>query len=326
MARIFTEGFEMGDGLVFVNSTFGVSSGPRSGTYCGSGGNGRVNITETDEIYIRFGIKFTHATSTYRFKVSLYNGTTQLGYIELENIYNNVKRVNLYINGSLVASGTIGLAISNWYLYEFYYKLADFGGVVTTKINGIEDINYSGDTKPDDNTGFDNIYFESSIATCFDDIAINDTTGTEDNSWCGDGHIIAIKPNGNGDSSQLTGSDGDSVDNYLLVDDIPSDGDTTYVWGNVLNNQDLYNLEAPNLPVNHTITRVWAEARAKDPDVGDIALPIKSGATQDDGTAKGLTTAYSAIKGDEYTTNPDTGIAWTESDLNALQAGVKIKS
>jgi hypothetical protein len=35
----------------------------------------------------------------------------------------------------------------------------------------------------------------SSYAHCiFDDIAINDTTGTKNNSWCGAGYIIAVKP------------------------------------------------------------------------------------------------------------------------------------
>jgi len=57
----------------------------------------------------------------------------------------------------------------------------------------------------------------------------------------GNGYITAHFPNANGTYSQLTGSDGDSVDNYLQVDDratvaVP----TTYVDALVANEKDTY--------------------------------------------------------------------------------------
>jgi hypothetical protein len=325
MARIFTEGFEMGDLLSWdvVSGPIVSAGGKRSGDY---------------GLYTWFGPKGTIAkyfdtplTELY-FRIAYYSRGNYAQDLYFDDTYGDShvrldvsggQNINLYVNGSSVSTGSI-MVTGVWDLIEIYIKIATEGQIIV-KRNGIQDINYEGNTNPDGDNSINNMrfYFDGAYA---DDIAVNDTTGTEDNSWCGDGHIIAIKPNGNGDSSQLTGSDGDSVDNYLLVDDIPKDDDTTYVWGETVDNQDLYNLEAPSLPVNHKIKRIYAEARAKDPDIGNIALPIKSGTTQSDGTTKGLTTEYSAIKGDEYTVNPDTGLPWTESDLNALQAGIKIKS
>lgn len=343
MARILTEGFEMGDRLGWsdggdFNAEFEINAnGKRSGNYgarlCLSYVVDIVryaskSFLSSSEIYFRTGFRIssggfsTSVQAGIRFK----KGLTTLAELRYEN---SNDRFALYIGGTNVATG-VSLIKDVWYLVEVHYKIDDATGIFETKINGIEDISYFGDTKPDANTEMNNVEYyangEDGYTISWDDIAINDTSGTEDNSWCGDGHIIAIKPNAAGDSSQLTGSDGDSVDNYLLVDDIPANGDTDYVWGNMVDEQDLYNLTAPSLPVNHKITRIWPEIRAKDPDTGDIALPIKAGTTIDDGTTKSLTTDYSAIKGDEYVTNPDTGLAWTEEDLNALQAGVKIKS
>ena len=328
MARIFTEGFEMGDNLGFGASGTVYSTPVRSGNYSISRGQYAHNVDDLSEVYVRLGWypRSGYEASTYDTYIMFRNGTTTLAHIRL----NASNGIDAYVNNVKVADGGVSpFAADTWWLVEIHFKLDDANGVIQTKINGILDIDYSGDTKPDASTVFDNIYFNQSSLTAsqyLDDIAINDTTGSEDNSWCGDGHSVCIKPNADGDNIDLTGSDEDKTDNYAMVDDIPSDGDTTYVYGDTVDDYDLYELTAPSLPTNHTITRIWAEARAKDPDTGDIALMIKAGTTEDDSDDTTLTTAYSAIKGEEYLLNPDDSEAWEAADLNDLQVGVKIRS
>jgi hypothetical protein len=159
----------------------------------------------------------------------------------------------------------------------------------------------------------------------YDDLAINDTSGGADDSWCGDGRIIALTPNANGDLSQLTGSDGNSTDNYLLVDDVPSNGDTDYVEGSTVDQKDLYNLTACGL-TGVIIKRVWAASRSRDTVAagGLISLVVKTNSTEYAGTDRALATSYAEVLGDIHTVNPNTSGAWSTSDLDALQVGPKL--
>lgn len=325
MARLFTDGAEMGDALAF-HSIFGAVSFPtatkRSGAYGLNLGYSnswaKVDIADISEVFIRFGIKAASGIMLYW----LSDVTTSMGYISS----NASHLMEVRVGTTLVATGTKVLSTSEWDLVEIHIKIADSGGSIQTKVNGIDDINYSGDTKPSTATNISFIEFFGN-GHVFDDIAINDTSGAADNSWCGDGHVIALVPNANGDLSQLTGSDGNSTDNYQLVDETPSDADTTYVEGSTVDEKDLYNLAASGLS-NVNISRVWAEARSKDTTTagGLLAITVKTEGVEYDSSDIALPTNYAAIKGPEYLVNPQTGIAWTVAELDALQVGPKTRS
>ena len=158
-----------------------------------------------------------------------------------------------------------------------------------------------------------------------DDLALNDTTGGSDNSWCGDGYVECLIPDGNGDRSDLTGSDGNKVDNYLQVDEVPSDGDATYNESGTAGEYDLYALAAFD-GTNKTIRRVYVEARARSTGaVGDqCKLVVKTGGIVYKSSALSLGSNYERQVGTDYTLNPNSGIAWTDADLDALQAGLEV--
>jgi hypothetical protein len=277
------------------------------------------------ELYVRLAYKGDRASYTL-FRFGKTAGSTDPVQIKMNK---DSDAIQIMVNNSVVASYYKNFYDGMpWSLYEFHIKIDDSTGIVEIKENGILKLTYEGDTKPatDSEINYVGCITSGAYTWYMDDLAINDTEGSIDNSWCGNGYIVALKPNAVGDSSQLTGSDGDSVDNHLLVDDVPQNGDTDYVYGVTADNQDLYNLEAlPTLPENVVIKRVWPEARAKDDGVGDIALVIKAGTTQDDGPTRELGTSYMAVKGSDYTLNPDDSQPWEVSDIDALQIGVKIK-
>ena len=328
MARLFTEGAEMGDLLTWnlIGEVTVSTSNPRSGLYKIITENGQAFtkvVTAGSEFYIRFGFN-TNEDGASKL-VSWYKGTTELGSIrrvaatDLLTLYTGTN--------TLVATGTISVPPYTWCLIEVHVKIADSGGVIELKINGSMDATgtFTGDTKPDTDTTIDKIYFSGAMQNWFDDIAINNTAGATDNSWCGDGHVIALVPNANGDSSQLAGSDGNSADNYLLVDEVPNDGDSTYVESSTPNEKDLYNLTASGLS-NVNILRVWAEGRAKDTTTGagTVKLVVKTESTEYDSDNIDLTTIYSQQIGTIHTVNPNTSAAWTPTQLDALQVGMKI--
>jgi len=322
MARIFTEGFEMRDLLFFDATGSAGFSTPRSGAASlnlGYQGWGNKTIVDLAEAYFRFGFRF----NGYQGAIFIwYNGGTRLGYIGIDSS----RRLVIYTGDVLRATGTIVLSLSAWYLIEVHVLISDTG-VVEVRLDGILDVSYSGDTKPG---------AEATINVCrycgdsvqFDDLAMNDTTGAVDNSWCGDGKVVMLTPNANGDLSQLMGSDADQIDNYLLVDEFPKDDDTTYVEGSVVDEKDLYNFTDFGLN-EQEIKRVWAEARARDTvaDAGLVALALKTYDTEYVGPDVTLFTTFTKqILGTVHTVNPNTSAAWTPAELDALQAGPVTRS
>ena len=322
MARIFTEGFEMQDLLFFDATGSAGFSTPRSGAASlnlGYQGWGNKTIVDLAEAYFRFGFRF----NGYQGAIFVwYNGGTRLGYIGIDSS----RRLVIYTGNVWRAIGTITLSLSAWYLIEVHVLISDTG-VVEVRLDGILDVSYSGDTKPG---------AEETINVCrycgnevqFDDLAMNDISGTVDNSWCGDGKVVMLTPNANGDLSQLMGSDADQIDNYLLVDEFPKDDDTTYVEGSVVDEKDLYNFTDFGLNVQE-IKRVWAEARARDTvaDAGLVALALKTYATEYVGPDVTLFTTFTKqILGTVHTVNPNTSAAWTPAELDALQAGPVTRS
>lgn len=332
MARLFTDGAEFADLLALHSSCVNVSASTtqkRSGNYSykllGAATSKLVYYfaSAQSEVFLRFGI-YTDSLG-YVHKFPEFNA----GATNLCSLRQNTGSFKLeaYVSGSLVATGLTALTINAWHLIEVHFKLNDTGDF-EVKLDGVLDIDYAGDTKPDANTTFDNIVFsmpQTGVTVYYDDFAINDTSTVNDNSWCGDGYIVLLNPNGNGDVNQFINSDGNSINNYSYVDEIPPDGDTTYVKDSVIGQQDLYTL-SDFAGTNRNISRVWVEARAKSTSSGGetTKLIVKTGGTIYASSALPLTTDYTRILGEEYIVNPNTGLAWTDANLDGLQAGAEI--
>jgi hypothetical protein len=324
MARVFTEGAEMGDTLFWdvVTAAQVHTAQKRTGSYSYGGNTGNTvlqkNITAISEFYYRYAIyesAFNDIVLYFRNSTTIHAGITT-------NSSNN--KVYLQAGGSAgVASSTHSILTNTWNLFEVYVKVADSpNGRVTIKINGVTEIDYTGDVKNGASTTVDNIYYNENGATWYiDDLALNDTTGGVDDSWCGDGHIVKLAPDGNGATSDWDGSDGNSTDNYLLVDEVPSDGDTTYVSTSTSSEQDQYSLSAFD-GTGKVISRIYVEARAKktttDADTLKLGV-LPSGGSDEMSSALNLSTNYSRIVGPDMTVNPDDSAAWEDADLDALE-------
>lgn len=330
MTRLFTDGAEGGFIGFTRDSGFTISTTlKRSGNYSYRSGYGNyayINVLASSELYIRFG--YASNVSDNELIVNFtYSGNVVVGF----QVYQKTHILKFYVGGTTIAQVPVlpSLNTNQWYLWEIHVKIDNSIGVVELKIDNNLIYSYSGDTLPSSYSTINSVVLGCPWAqySYLDDIAINNISGVVDNSWCGDGRVLALKPNANGDSSQFTGSDGNSTDNYLLVDDVPHDSDTSYVQANVSGYYDLYNLEACGLTAVD-IKRVWVEGIAKDTTTGSgILTPmIKTNSTEVESDPVALSTSYALIKSEEFLVNPVTLSAWTTEDLDNLQAGIKVEN
>ena len=324
MARVFTTGFEFGD-LLDVTVVTGctiVTSPVRTGTYAirlTTGHVFSVGLASAAEYYVKCYFRFAVGGAATKI-IYWTSGGTELGSIR----FNASNKIDLYNSTSnLAASGVRALSIDTWYLIEVRIKVDDATGVIEVKVDGAADATFRGDTKPGAQTTIDAVIFTDAMGGSnnyfyFDDIAIDGA------AYPGDGRVIRLGPNGNGDVTQMLGSDGNQTDNYLLVDEVPHNSDADYVYETVVDKYDLYALADTGLS-NVAITRVWAEARAQGAAGDNLAMVLKINGTEYQSADIALPTSYGRVIEAERTTNPDTAASWTTGDLDALQAGPKVR-
>jgi len=154
-------------------------------------------------------------------------------------------------------------------------------------------------------------------------------TGLDKNSgFPNDGYIIGLVPNASVVGSiQLDGSDGNQVDNHLLVDETPP-SDADYVGTTVTGNRDMY--ELANLPfAAGDISEVMAvEINPRwiktDATLNNGKVVLEHSAIEYDSSAVPLSTTASG-HAELYDELPD-GTAWTVTSVDSIRVGVKFET
>lgn len=339
MTRLFSAGAESGNNSFWTSGNPALVSATNSsyllmtGNYSYVGGGTKSFQTPLTEFYYRARYCCAYPQRSCEL-VAFNNASTKLGSIRADPVSGCI----FFSTGSgavITALGAIWLDMTKPFLLEVYFKLSDSVGRVIVKIDGNVDIDYSGDTKPGTASTIDNFSTSGLMSgggtIAIDDIAVNDvsnTDGLDNNSWCGDGYIIGRTLYGNGDVSQLTGSDGNSVDNYQLVDEVPvSSSPDDYVGSVTADIYDLYHINALGL-TNVAIRRVWLEAIALDTVAagGLCQLGLKVDGSENWSASFRLLTTNTFLTGPQYQTKPG-GTAWSISDISTtgLQVGFKVK-
>lgn len=229
--------------------------------------------------------------------------------------------------GTVVATSSEAIPYSTWVYLEISVTVSDTVGEVHVRRDGntTDLVNYTGDTKNGGtNNSIDRIQIGSSqIYTYLSDLYILNDTGSTNNDFLGDVAVRTLSPNANGNSSQLTGSDGNQVDNYLLVDERPFSS-TDYTYSDTSGHKDTYAME--DLPATASTVfgvQINANMRKDDTGLGQARHVLRSGATDYVGTTQTLST--SAITYYQlYEQDPATTSAWTVSGVNDAEAGMEV--
>ena len=332
MTRLLTTGFETGDNsdfYIYSPSTPSIITSPvRTGSYAVSSTGltyGRFKqFTGTDVLYGHTGIRFPYGgygipLEGIQFLDS--SGTVLITICQDSPGY----RISAYLGNksSLLAKSTSDFAINTWYGMEFYIYIADSGGRAVIKMDGAIWIDYTGDTKVSTTTdiAYMQLCSNSGVFQYYDDIVLNDDSGSDNNTYPGQVKLLPFRPDGAGDNTGLTPSTGS---NYQCVDEVPASA-TDYVYDTVIDDYDLYTTANPTIPDGATITNVIVIAHsAYDSGGGSIAPIMKSGSIIASGIDFALSSAYRPY---EYcrSKDPNGDIEWTVSGINSLQIGEKVR-
>lgn len=156
----------------------------------------------------------------------------------------------------------------------------------------------------------------------FDDLYICDGTGSAPhNTFLGDCRVDTLLPTSDGTSQQWTPSTPGT--HYTLVDD-STPNTTDYVASQTVGHRETYGMQDLSA-VTGTIYGVQVALAALKSDAGARSVKplLLSGASEGLGTTAALSTSQTYTR-HLQTTDPATGVAWTESAINAMQAGAEV--
>jgi hypothetical protein len=256
--------------------------------------------------------------------------------------------LRLYAVDAQVGSDSAALTLGRWYRIEMAYDSSPASGskVLRAYLDGVEwagtgtSSNIGGTTN-----GFAvgaNLAAETQTTGdwYFDDLGINDPTGTLQNGLPGEGSVVVIRPGSAGDANAWnnTSNAAGSTNNFQLVDETSPNDATDMVQSGTLNATDLYNFGSPSLGEDDTVNVVHVHLRRRN-NVADATTAVNvvvlktSGGTEALGTAvvpnsttwrTGSTTSSTVLL-PNYTghVDPD-GAAWTKDTVDSIQAGPRI--
>lgn len=180
---------------------------------------------------------------------------------------------------------------------------------------------------------------ESSTFTIYSaDIAINNNTGSFQNSYVGNSRLIRLSPNAAGDSNSWknTTQGAGSTTNYTLVDEVTPDGGTTNIRTHTLNATDMYNVTDSGLGSGDTVNVVSVGAVFNDAAADAVTAfklqiektsggTIAQSATIIPNTTTFNTNATSVPKNYPLVLyqDPD-GSDWTNTTVDSMQIGAII--
>ena len=164
------------------------------------------------------------------------------------------------------------------------------------------------------------------LQTEMDDIHhLNGAGSAPHNDFLNDARVIPLFPDGNGNYSNLTGSDADQTDNYLQVDENPIPVTTDYNGSGTPGDEDTYTLDNHGVAAG-TVHGIQVINYATKSDTGTIGGRniIRTNSLDFVGSDQNMTLSHVPVR-TVWEDNPDTTSLWTLSEIDALEAGFEVR-
>ena len=146
-------------------------------------------------------------------------------------------------------------------------------------------------------------------------------TGNDVHDVLHDVRVDYRAPSGNGASAGFMGNDGNTIDNYLLVDEITPDDDTTYVQS-LTPAVDSYALQDAPTGMQVIGATSLVTARKTDAGVAALAQGLRVAGANYTGPSYALPVSY-VTHSRQHGVNPSSNAVWTEAAFNAAELVVE---
>lgn len=310
----------------------------------------RINPNDDNKIYHIFAAPAPTADHYFRFYLYIAAAPTgnERTIFHLLDIYNYGSTLSLKLNADRtlelwdeddlnlvqIGSDSPALSLNTWYRIELSWVYS--GAVATAYIDGVSFASGSGIgglyVQPT------HVYLgahvtDATLDLYFDDVAINDNSGTVQTGLLGAGSIVHLYPNAAGDIDETL----ETPNGYLNVDEKPTPDDATSYVQFAANNDDfLVNCEASSVAGigsgdNITLVQVGYRHRTAVVNSAGFTPKIESqaGGTLLSGTAFTHNDTTWKTNGDVYPLNykltsyvdPQAGGPWTAALLDTAQIG-----
>lgn len=354
MARLYQSGAELnstttGEEFTSVTSATVSSANPRSGTYhlrlSPSASIQSVLIdflsSGAQTVFIRFAYYINTQPANGDNILRIQDDTTNATQVSIQGTGSGIKVLDQA--GNQIGSN-VALSTGQYYCIELKAFCNTGSSTIELKLNNVSQLVSTTATMTVSGNSLSRALFgvsaNSTYSVDIDDIAINDSTGTAQNSWPGDGKIIHLRPNAAGDNNQWydTSLGAGTSNNYTLVDEInPNDG-TDFVQSRVTNEIDDYNVDNSGIGASDTVNVVAVGQRAyrsagTTSSAAVLRIKAASAGSVTEGTAN--TASSSAARTNDLNTNnaspyqlvtyvrPGTASAWTQATLDTMQIGIR---
>ena len=162
----------------------------------------------------------------------------------------------------------------------------------------------------------------AAIDTTMDDLVVWDTSGSNNNDFLGDVAVLLSQPQaGNGANTGLTPSTGS--DHGALVDEATQNADTDYNSGSTAGVKDTYAMT--DVSVTGSVKAVVVDLIARKDVTGlkQVCPVYRIGGADYDGSTLNCGTQYAGLR-QVFESSPATSAAWTVSEVNGAELGMKV--
>lgn len=256
--------------------------------------------------------------------LALMDGTTVQVQLEFANTGTNIIIRNG--SGAVLGMAAIPCELGVWHYYELQVVFNATAGSVILKKDGATLTTLTGvPTIYSAHASADTLWLSSNNGNCvYDDIYMCDATGALNTTFLGDCQAVLFEPTQDGVHTAFVPSVGTS--HYPMVDEIPADGDATYVASSTVGAIDTY--RTPTAATSGSVRGVKISMTARKDNAGNRNVGFVFGdgvhAVTNLGAPIALSTDYERQVTAVMETNPLTSAAWTLADLKADEFGVTV--
>lgn len=247
-------------------------------------------------------------------------------------IANTDGTLRLDVGTTSVATSTVAVTPGGINYFELIYRSDASAGILSLYLGGVEVVSFTGDTVGSAGN-VESVIFRGAAGSTsttaagranLSDVVVATVTGTP---TAADARLGAVTHSVIVPTSDVTvaGTPSTGTDNFAMVDEVPNDGDTTYVELAAPADADLYGhsstLAADTTPLG---VAVFSHQRLPDGGTTQVRARINNSTTTANGTDTGVGGTY-AVASHFWEQSPFTTAAWTKAEVEALRFGVEAR-